>query len=102
MTPGPSLPQELEKLQAHLELLKQEFGAEEQLALEQQVRQPKPPAVSDSDPKRSGLNCERWGEGGFKKRSPSGGTRLWLLVQCPRAMKSPERSRASQAPATNE
>ncbi|CAK6439246.1 unnamed protein product [Pipistrellus nathusii] len=43
---------ELEKLQAHLELLKQEFGAEEQLALEQQVRQPKPPAVSDSDPKR--------------------------------------------------
>ncbi|XP_054568112.1 protein AKNAD1 isoform X2 [Eptesicus fuscus] len=43
---------ELEKLQAHLELLKQEFVAEEQLTLEQQVHQPKSPAVSDFDPKR--------------------------------------------------
>lgn len=56
--PVPSLPQELQKLQAHLELLKQEFVAEEQLTLEQQVHKPKSPAVSDFDPKRSGLNCE--------------------------------------------
>nr|KAF6290127.1 AKNA domain containing 1 [Myotis myotis] len=43
---------ELQKLQAHLELLKQEFVAEEQLTLEQQVHKPKSPAVSDYDPKR--------------------------------------------------
>lgn len=60
MMPVPSLPQELQKLQAHLELLKHEFVAEEQLTLEQQVHKPKSPAVSDYDPKRSGLNCERW------------------------------------------
>ncbi|XP_014390160.1 PREDICTED: protein AKNAD1 [Myotis brandtii] len=43
---------ELQKLQAHLELLKQEFVAEKQLTLEQQVHKPKSPAVSDYDPKR--------------------------------------------------
>lgn len=58
--PVPSLPQELQKLQAHLELLKQEFVAEEQLTLEQQVYKPNSPAVNDYDPKRSGLNSERW------------------------------------------
>lgn len=62
MIPVTSLLQVLEKLQGRLELLGQEFltKKEKHLTLKQQVYKHEPPAASDFDPERSGLNPVRW------------------------------------------